>query len=99
MMLGFSFRRTSIPAAKMGNANLQLLISAFALLLVSVGQQSLEFDLPGSICPHQPQFTPFGHVGRGNPSRTCRSLANTVCRPFFQWQSAPSDREGAGSIG
>jgi hypothetical protein len=53
VMLGFSFRRTSIPAAKMGNANLRSLISAFALLLVSVGQAhpqqnygSAEYVLP-----------------------------------------------------
>jgi hypothetical protein len=26
MMLGFSFRRTSIPAAKMGNANMMAVI-------------------------------------------------------------------------
>ena len=38
MMLGFSFCRTSILALKMGNANLRLLMSALALLLVSVDQ-------------------------------------------------------------
>ena len=38
MMLGFSFCRTSILAPKMGNANLRLLMSALALLLVSVDQ-------------------------------------------------------------
>ena len=37
-MLGFSFCRTSILAPKMGNANLRLLMSALALLLVSVDQ-------------------------------------------------------------
>ena len=41
MMLGFSFCRTSILAPKMGNANLRLLMSALALLLVQSAKHAL----------------------------------------------------------
>ena len=51
MMLGFSFCRTSILALKMGNANLRLLMSALALLLVDQAYPQQNYDSASYVLP------------------------------------------------